>query len=249
MDRPIVSVHYPKSSGTAFRLALDASFPGAVLYSYDRDPADPASPIWISPERFRRARPASLHPYRVVHGHLPIQAYDLLPTALRIVMLREPVDTMVSVYYHWKRLFMTPETRHALYELVKRERLSLLETAELPLLRRLMSRTYFGDFDMRRMDVIGTYDRRDDFFKAVSEKVGVTLKSDDVANVTPPSDERREATSDPKLMRRLRDLLQDDMRFYEANAGRGRGRLTSKPVFLSLRRLKAAFPVRLARRS
>jgi hypothetical protein len=53
LDRPLISVHFPKASGTSFRVALEAAFgPPAVLGSYDCDPLDPANPMWIDPNWF-----------------------------------------------------------------------------------------------------------------------------------------------------------------------------------------------------
>ena len=48
LDRPLISVHFPKASGSSFRVALEAAFgQPAVLGSYDCDPLDPANPMWI----------------------------------------------------------------------------------------------------------------------------------------------------------------------------------------------------------
>lgn len=245
LDRPLVSLHFPKSSGTAFWLALKAAFGDAVLGSYDSDPVDPANPIWTCPDWFRRTRPRALGPYRAVHGHFPIQNYDLLPSALRVVMLRDPVETIVSVHYYWRSLFDTPAAGHAIYELAKRERLSLLELAEVPRLRRLMSETYFGGYDMRRFDVIGAYDRRAEFAAAVSARTGLGIAADAPANVTPESHERGDTLADSRLMARLRDLLRDDVRFYEAHTGGRRRGWAPKPVFVAA--VRRALPRRADR--
>ncbi len=207
-----------------------------VLSSYDCDPVDPGNPIWIHTDWFLRQRPRTIHPFKVVHGHLPIRKYDLVPSALRIVMLREPVENLISIYYYWRGLFDTPVRGHAIYEFAKRERLSLLDLAEIPKLRRLMSESYFGGVDMRRFDVIGTYDRRAQFVDAVSGQIGTSLSAGKRENVTPSLDERGEATADAKLIAKLRNLLQDDIRFYEAHAdGRKRSWLW-KSCFFSARR-------------
>jgi hypothetical protein len=119
------------------------------------------------------------------------------------------------------------------FEFVKKERLSLLEVAEIPTMRRLMSSTYFGGYDMRRFDVIGTHDNRAAFVRAVSNLIGVPLAADIRDNVTPPSEERDNVLADAKVIAKLRDLLQDDIRFYEACAGLSAG----SQRFYGLRRL------------
>src|SRR6516225_10146336 len=147
LDRPLISVHFPKASGSSFAGALIAAFGEAAVHCpphYDCDPVDPANPLRISPDWFLRHRPRDVKPYTVVHGHQPIIKYDLLPSAYRVVLLREPVQNLISIYYYWKNLFDTGFTAHAVFEFVKKERLSLLEMAEIPIMRRLTSRTYFG---------------------------------------------------------------------------------------------------------
>ena len=134
-------------------------------------------------------------------------------------MLREPVDNLISVYYYWKHLISTGYRAHALFEFVKDQRLSLLETAEIPSLRRLTSGTYFGGYDMRRFDVIGTHDNRAAFINAVSSLIGVPLSADIRENVTPSSEERDNVRADAKVIAKLRDLLQDDIRFFDEYTG------------------------------
>jgi hypothetical protein len=220
LDRPLISVHFPKASGSAFRLALEAAFgQPAVLGSYDCDPVDPANPMWICPDWFLRNRPRDVKPYTAVHGHLPISKYDLIPSAYRVVMLREPVENLISIYYYWKSVFDIQFTSHAVFEFVRKQRLSLLGVAEIPCMRRLMSNTYFGGYDMAKFDVIGTYDNRTAFIGAVSNLIGVPLSANIRENVTPPSDERDNVLADAKMKARLRHLLEDDIRFYETWSG------------------------------
>jgi hypothetical protein len=218
---PLISIHFPKTGGSSFRTALVTAYgETAVLSLYDCDPADPSNPLWIYPDWFLRNRPRDLGEFKVVHGHLPIKKFDLLPSAYRVVMLREPVENLISIYYFWRSLFASSYVGHAIYEMVKNNRLSLLEVAEIPRMRRLMSDTYFGDYDMRRFDVIGTYDNRIWFIRQVSNLIGITLTAHERENVTPPSEERDNLLSDTLFCGRIRDLLVDDIRFYEAHAGR-----------------------------
>src|ERR1700722_7843018 len=234
LDRPLISVHFPKASGSSFRLALEAAFGHpAVLRSYDCDPLDPANPMWIYPHWFSRHRPRDVKPFAVVHGHLPIVKYELLPSAYRVVMLREPVENLISIYYFWKHLISIGYRAHALFEFVKDQRLSLLEVAEMPSMRRLMSSSYFGGYDMARFDVIGTHDNRTAFVEAVSKLIGVPLSAHIRENVTPTSEERDNVLADAKVNARLRLLLQDDIRFYEACAGLSNG----SRRFFGLRRI------------
>lgn len=223
LDCHLISVHFPKAGGSAFRSELVATFGEAsILSDYDCDPVDPTNPLWIDPEGFMRSRPYHVRPYRIVHGHFPIVKYDLVPEAYRVVMLREPIENLISIHYFWRSLFDSPVRGHATYEYVKRQRLSLLALAEIPSLRWLMSKSYFGGYDMRRFSVIGAHERRSEFFASISSLIGRTLDTNRRENITPISEERGNISSDMRLIARLRHLLQDDIRFYERHTNEPR---------------------------
>jgi hypothetical protein len=131
-------------------------------------------------------------------------------------MLREPVENLISIYYYWLQIFQTDTVEHAIFEFVKANRLSLLEVPELPALRRLMSSSYFGGYDMRRFDVIGVFERQEAFRKAVTSLVDLEIPAEGKVNVTTPSEERGNVLCDTKLMAKLRHLLADDIRFFGA---------------------------------
>jgi hypothetical protein len=218
--RPLISVHFPKAGGSAFRASLRALFgPDTLLASNEDDPLDPANPYWLHREWFLRHRPRHIAPYLAVHGHLAIARYDLVRSALRVVMLRDPVETLISTYYYWRAGFEASRPGHGVYEFVRREKLSLLETAEIPSLRYLMSRTYFGGYDMSRFDIVGSYDRRQEFRDELSRALGRTLPDEQLVNVTPTSEERGNVKNDRKLTGRLKRLLEDDVRFFEKYTG------------------------------
>jgi hypothetical protein len=219
--RPLISVHFPKSGGSAFRASLLAAFGTEKLaLAYGFDPVDPANPMWIAPSWFFNRRPQTIAPHTAVHGHIPVSRYDLVPGAARIVMLREPVENLISIYYFWLQSFQTDTVGHAIFEFVKANRLTLLEVAELSALRRLMSSSYFGGYDMRRFDVIGVFERQEAFRTAVSSILGLEIPAAGRVNVTPPSEERGNVLCDTKLMAKLRHLLADDIRFFGALSGR-----------------------------
>lgn len=218
----LISVHFPKAGGSALRHVLaDAIGESRLLADYSDDPADPANPRWIHPDWYMAHRPTSIAPFAAVHGHFPIVKYDLIGDALRVVLLREPVENVISIYYFWKHLAEQPYEGHGVFNFFKTRGLTLLETAAIPALRRLMSQTYFGDYDMGRFDVIGDFAKRAEYLAAVSRRLSIKLGSDIADNVTPYSRERQEVLADRRMIDRLRDLLLDDVRFYERYVGRG----------------------------
>jgi hypothetical protein len=218
----LISVHFPKAGGSALRhVFADAIGASRLLNDYHDDPADPATPRWIHPHWYMAHRPTSIAPFGGVHGHFPIVKYDLIADALRVVMLREPVENVISIYYYWKHLAEQPYEGHGVFKFFKTTGLTLLETAAIPALRRLMSQTYFGDYDMGQFDVIGDFSKRAEYLAAVSRRLTINLGPDIIDNVTPNSRERQEVLADSRMMDRVRDLLFDDVRFYERYVGRG----------------------------
>jgi hypothetical protein len=234
MHRTLVSVHFPKASGSSLRSELITAFGEAnVLSDYASDPLDTDGDFCRDKDRFMQTRQRDLRPYKAVHGHFPIIKYDLLPAAYRVVMLREPVENLISIYYFWRSLFDTPLAGHTIYQYAKAQRLSLLELAEIPRLRWLMSRSYFGDFDMRRFNVIGSYDKRVEFFARISAAIGKTLQVNTWENASAASEERSNASCDAKLIARLRYLLQDDIRFYDLHTSQPKRSWLSQVFFVS----------------
>jgi len=73
---------------------------------------------------------------------------------------------------------------------------------------------------MRRFDVIGAHERRAAFMSAVSALIGKPLSPDEKANVTPQSAARGDTMNDARLLKQLRFLLQDDIRFYTRHTRR-----------------------------
>ena len=213
---PIISVHFPKASGSSIKTSLVRAL-GAdnVLDEYRFDPIDPANPMYIFPEKYFLDRPESITPFKAVHGHFsPIHFEEVTP-AFRTVMLREPVDNVISIFFYWKSLFETTFRAHALFEYVKVSDLSLIEFVKIKYINRLMSDYYFPSFDMRKFNVIGDYSNRSAYFSELSDKLGINFEDQDRVNITPHSEERKAVMSDQRIMKEIRAHLSEDIRFYE----------------------------------
>jgi hypothetical protein len=219
MGDTLISVHFPKASGSSIRLALQKVYGDKLMVQYSFDPVDPGNPEYIDPIGYAKSRPSSLLSCKAVHGHFSPRHFDRIENAKRIVMLREPVDNLISIYFYWQSIFADGFAGgHSLYHYATQNKLSVLETAQLPLMRCLMSRSYFGDFDMGRFDVIGTYDRREHYFQQVMDLTGLEIESSGHHNKTPPSEARGNVLADTRLMAQLRDTLIEDIRFFEKYA-------------------------------
>jgi hypothetical protein len=208
-------VHVPKAGGSSLLRALERAYGAAFRTDYRDNPADPLSQRVLDPasylargERF----PAGVD---CVHGHFHPGKYAIDDGVVLATILREPVDNLISIYSFWKNL---PRGHDALHDYFLDRQLGVLECARLPLLRRLLSETYFGGFDMGRFDLIGRHDDRAAALRRLGGLVGASLDVDLHENATPKDERRLEMSEDRALRHRLEQLLADDIRFYQRYA-------------------------------
>ncbi len=207
----LLSVHYPKAAGTATADLLRRHFGESLLLDYADDPADPTSRRNLDTQSFfdpALTLPADI---RAVHGHFHPGKYRHVKDALWVTVLRHPVDTIISIYWFWSSY----ESDSPLHRYFRERRLSVEELARLPLLRRLMSETYFGGVDMSRFSLIGRHEARAESLAALASLLGVTLPPDEAKNQTPNQEGLLDMLSDGALRRRLVNLLAEDVAFYE----------------------------------
>ncbi|MCA1711295.1 MAG: hypothetical protein LC789_06505 [Actinobacteria bacterium] len=207
----LVSVHFPKAGGTATKNLLAAAYGEALLLDYTDPAGDPTSTRHVDPDRFFRQPQPLPAGVGAVHGHFHPLKYGELDAAW-VTVLRHPVDTIISLYWFWRAMTVDDNPLHHYF---LRAQLTVEELARLPLLRRLMSDTYFAHVDMRRFDLIGRHDARREFVERLERLLGTPLPPDQPANVTPGQENLRAMLADHPLRRRLQDILADDVRFYE----------------------------------
>jgi hypothetical protein len=216
MGQKIISIHAPKAGGTTMLELWKQAF-GAdkVLMDYDDPPVNPSADFLVDPIGWAERRPVRLpENIQVVHGHFRPGKYDLLKDAFRMTILRHPVDNIISIYTYWKVI----PPQHAVHQYFLKHNLDVLGLARLPLLRYLYSDSYFGGWDMGRLDFIGRHDARAEDLTRLSGILGIPIDIGLHLNATEPEGVNlgKEAIlSDKKLMNRLYNLLADDIHFYE----------------------------------
>ena len=210
----LISVHTPKAGGTSLSKILSEAFGAAYLGDYKDDPADPLSERNINPSAYFARNRMLPDGVDCIHGHFHPGQFRADDVFL-FTILRHPIDNIVSIYSFWKAHTDSTSALHA-YFLAKK--LSVLEMAQLPLLCFLYSASYFGGFDMARFDLIGRHECRRDALAALGERMGIALDATAHENATPPSSEREELLSDERLRTALKDILAEDIRFYERYA-------------------------------
>ncbi len=215
-DPLLISIHFPKAGGSSLRKQLVERFGSQVLEDYGDDPVNPISPPSLDPRRFFSVARTVPDNVKAVHGHFPAAKYWAVDNAIRFTFLREPIDNLLSIYFYWLR---NPPDLNAnpLHHLVCSQNLTILECAQLPLLQALASGRYFGHFDMACLDFIGFHERRREDLPRLSSLLGIPFDVETHENaISDEQAEQRDAIlSNSALTARLRDILTDDVRFYE----------------------------------
>ena len=209
---PLISVHVAKAGGTSVAHMLKEAYGEGFFSTYRDNPADPLSQRVLDPCKYFSRREKMPIGINCVHGHFHPGKFDLTQDLVLFTLLRHPVDNILSIYFYWNTL---KDRSDGLHDYFCHNNLTIMETAQLPLLRWLYSRTYFENFDMRRFDVIGRHEDRENILKKLSERIETPLNIFARENLTPESQERREALEDRALRNQLENLLVEDIRFYE----------------------------------
>ncbi|MDD5328814.1 MAG: hypothetical protein PHX38_02340 [Sulfuricella sp.] len=219
INRPILSVHTPKTAGTTLLHLLKRTVgSAAVLVDNADDPCNPASPRNLDPEGYF-SNPVTPPPeFMVVHGHFHIHKYSALHPAFRMTFLRDPVDTMLSIHTFWQTFGYG---HNALHDYFLKNKLNVLEMARLPILRHMLSHHYFGNVNMRMFDFIGCFETFSKDMEVLSLKLGIPIVADVHLNRINKEKQSDESECNAKTRTMLRDILIDDSRFYENTVSRG----------------------------
>ncbi|MFH1845155.1 MAG: sulfotransferase [bacterium] len=117
-DTPgLVFLHIPKTAGSTLRRIVERQYDARQIFTLEG---------WRVSERdFMRLSPKLHRQVRLLEGHQFFGLHELLPTESRyITMLRDPVERIVSQYYH---ILRSPE--HYLHEQVTGDNLSVADFA------------------------------------------------------------------------------------------------------------------------
>jgi hypothetical protein len=154
----IVSVHVPKCAGTSFRNILDVIFGDGIWHNYGT--------IFTRDQAVAQSIPARA---RAIHGHFIADAFDdLFPKRRLITWVRDPVERVVSNYYHCLR---APDMRDDCCRIVHEQRLGLLEFADLDWMKNLSTR-YLANKPVADFAFVGIAERFDKSIEVFSRNMG-----------------------------------------------------------------------------
>jgi hypothetical protein len=165
MSVELLSVHVPKTGGTAFREVLETVYGSGCIHSVYPKPSDGLTgksqeEIWSDDSLDLCRRRVDVP--RVVHGHYLLTMYaDRFPHARKIAWLRNPVDRLISSFYWWRMADLLPVMR-PLGRAVREGRLELLDFVRSPAMRDQVTIRFLGDPAGRGLAFIGILERFDE---------------------------------------------------------------------------------------
>lgn len=236
-DKTLCFLHVAKTGGTTVRESLkDAYSTDERCFIYEPERLRGA----VSREQFAELPPDMRQRLRVVAGHYPYGIHQDIGRACRyLTVLREPVDRVVSLYYHYQQMYLSRrerlDPRRQLQRMQARRNPTSLEewvfrqnhlAADNGMTRNLAARrrVRFGqcpddllDEAIEHVDshfaAMLVTERLDESLPLLQAIAGRTLKPLSHAN------ENKErvplAEIDPNLLERIRDLNRLDVRLYD----------------------------------
>lgn len=226
-DRTFFFQHIMKTAGTSFAQHLVANFRGEQIYPFpDGTQEEHRVQYWqiaplreVSPER--RAR------IRLFHGHLPFLVGDLVDADVRLTIVRDPVERVISHLAHcgrhhadqrWRPLEAVYEDGwlHPLFFRNYQVKQFALTIEDNPVAHNEDividdARLRIGLANLQRVDVLGLTDHYDDFLRDVVTRFGWTVGEDRRLQVRPGP-----VTVSSALRARIEADNQADLEFYEA---------------------------------
>ena len=211
----IISVHFPKTAGTSFGMALETRF-GA---SFRRDYAD--LPV-NTPEygRNQAALQAALSNgekdftgVECIHGHFLPLKYLLVASKQEVrfvTWMRYPVERVLSHYFFWRKTY-DPATAPRLHRKVMEEHWTLEQFCLSPELKDLYGKFLWG-FSIETFDFIGITEFYDDDFRYFSKRyLGLDL---DVKTLNRGDREGSEYRIDTSFRKQVELFHERDMDLY-----------------------------------
>jgi len=177
----LVSVHIPKTAGTAFRTILSAHFGERLFLDYAERPLAPGFRWRRLKQRLKAEHVAAgfESAYDCVHGHFVADKYDTADRPVRCVAwLRDPVERVISHYGYWKRV---PDLRNPDCRALIERNLSVEEFAALPRMRDVMTR-FFGGKKAEDFFFLGTIETMPESLARFHRLTGIAVDTMSIEN-------------------------------------------------------------------
>lgn len=204
----VISLHVPRAFGSSIAEVLAGNFGQRHVVG------DYGAALEGSSSEVRLGRPSLPPCATVIHGHFPAARYADLPACRRVTFVREPVRRTVSHFFSW---LSQPKHGNPVHNRMLDEHLGLLDFAKLPAIRYFYSETIFGGCDMAAFDLVGIVEDLERDWPRFQRLTGIQAALPHLNPNRYPgyAEIAARVMADRALMRELRRILADDIRFYE----------------------------------
>jgi hypothetical protein len=199
----LISVHVPKTAGTAFRhILLEVYGSQGVLEDYP-------------PDRIYQPDELIDQQIKVIHGHFLSNKYDeYFPQAKKIIWLRHPIFRLISEYFFAKTI---QDRNNVIHVQLLDHNLDVLEFAEIPQMRNFLSQK-IADSNLNKFDFIGIQEFYLEDLEELKQMMGWQNFQPTIKNSNRYPDYHKclqEILADQVLMNRLAKLNRDDLKLYQ----------------------------------
>lgn len=226
----LISVHIPKTAGTAFWRYLTGVFDyRRIFLDYEDKPLHPGKPFQQDFRAWRQQNDNTPHKVlagsQVVHGHFWGGKYDIhFSDVPKVTWLRDPVRRVISHYFYWKT---QPPMDHALHRIFRDKNMSLMEFAAIPEMRNIVANAFLRECDLNTFDFIGIQEFFDEDIRLLGNMLGWPAVEVPVENKGPHGAAEK---IDEDTRRKLRQLNQDDVDLYQTALRMREKRLPTRSV-------------------
>lgn len=210
----LISVHIPKTAGTAFSGLLQQHFGARLLLDHADRPLAAHFAWRRLSSRVKRVTAFDASAYDCIHGHFIADKYDFLGSATRhVAWLRDPAQRVASHYHYWRRV---PDMRNVDCRRLIEQRLSLEQFAAMPRMRNVAAR-FFAGKRPREFFFIGLVEDAEASIARFHRLTGIGANGMPTDNAADPADALARELS-PALRARIEVLNRADRALYDEAA-------------------------------
>lgn len=195
----IVSVHFPKTGGTSLEVGLKLKYGEMYLNDVANAPGTMSvlggRPLTVGAK------------IQAIHGHFRGDRYLNLRPKYLFTFIRDPIDRLISLYFHWKR-----------HGPVSTEQIAFMKTN--PSFEEFSNYigpeyyAYFGGMDLGVFDFIGRFENYEYDLQSLGMAIGISFPNVHL-NTGLHSQERQELLTDRNQLEKVRNSLSKDYQIYE----------------------------------
>ncbi|GEM_PF-567943 len=205
----IISVHVPKTAGTAFRRVLEQVYGlEALILDYPGKHRKRFDNQW----EVRKSK------IKVIHGHFDIHKYDqFFPQAKTIAWIRHPIHRLISHYFFWLSLPLD-KIENSSQRLLVENKISLLEFSQLDDIKNLVTR-FLNSRKVTDFHFVGIQEFFQEDLIDLKRQLGWGEFNIEHTNKNTYSNYEKNLESilsDEKLISKLEEINTQDIEFYQA---------------------------------